>query len=204
MAGCCIDLTSPVSGRVLRVIDERARVVSSGQPLLEIGDPATLEIVVDLLSSDAVKVRPGAEAMIERWGGDSVLGGRVRLVEPSGFTKISALGIEEQRVNVMIDFTDPIERRRALGDGFRIEARIVVWRERETLKVPVGALARREGGWSVYVANNGRAELRSIAMGRRSSREAQVLQGLSAGGQIILHPGAMISDDARISPRSSP
>ena len=196
--GCCIELTAPVSGRVLRVIDESERVVVSGQPLLEIGDPKSLEVVVDLLSADAVKVKPGASAMIEHWGGDFVLGGRVRVVEPSGFTKISALGIEEQRVNVIIDFTDPPQRRLALGDGYRIEARIVVWEDYHAVKAPVSALFRHGEAWAVYVAEDGRARLREVEIGGRNSSAAQILDGLAEGEQVIPHPGDLITDGARI------
>ncbi len=196
--GCCIELLAPVSGRVLRVIDESERVVVSGQPLLEIGDPKSLEVVVDLLSADAVKVKPGASAMIEHWGGDYVLGGRVRVVEPSGFTKISALGIEEQRVNVIIDFTDPPERRLTLGDGYRIEARIVVWQDYHAFRAPVSALFRHGEAWAVYVAEDGRARLREVEIGGRNSSAAQILDGLTEGELVIPHPGDRITDGVRI------
>ena len=142
------ELHSPVDGTVLRVREESERVVSVGTPLLEIGDPTALEIVIDILSGDAVPVRPDAPVLIEDWGGDHPLLGRVRLVEPSGFTKVSALGVEEQRVNVVADFVD---KPGTMGDGYRVEARIVVWKSDDVLKIPSSALFRRRSAWNVFV-----------------------------------------------------
>lgn len=195
---CCVDVRAPVGGRVLRVLHESESVVPAAEPILEIGDPRDLEIEVDLLSRDAVRVREGAPVLIEDWGGDATLAGRVRRVEPYGFTKISALGIEEQRVNVIIDFTDPPERWRPLGHGYRVETRIVVWQEADVLKVPLGALFRRGDDWAVFVESEGRARLRRVAIGHGNSREAEVLDGLAEGERVVLHPSDRVGDGARL------
>lgn len=195
---CCVDVFSPVSGRVLRVMHESETVVAAGTPLVEVGDPEDLEIVVDLLSSDAVRVADGAMVIIEDWGGRNALSGLVRRVEPTGFTKISALGIEEQRVNVLIDFTDPPERWSNLGHGYRIEAHIVVWQGREVLKLPLGALFRDGENWAVFVAAGGRAQLRQVEIDHANGREAQIVAGLSEGDRVILHPSDLIADGVRV------
>jgi HlyD family secretion protein len=178
------DIHSPISGRVLRVMQESSGVLTAGAPLLELGDPTDLEVVVDVLSSDAVRVRPGQRVLLEHWGGEEPLHAVVRLVEPSGFTKVSALGVEEQRVNVVIDFVGSLSERMTLGDGFRVEARIVVWEEDETLKVPSGALFRSDGQWAVFVVAEGRAALRPVTIGMNNGLEAQVLDGLLTAGEI--------------------
>lgn len=200
---CCVEVRAPVSGRVLRIFHESAGVVAAAEPLIEIGDPGDLEIEVDLLSNDAVKVEEGAAAVIEDWGGAFALEGRVRRVEPYGFTKISALGIEEQRVNVIIDFTDPPDKWRSLGHGYRVEARIVVWEGRDVLKVPLGALFRDGEAWAVFVESEGRARLRRVAIGHGNSLEAQVLEGLAEGERVVLHPSDRVRDDVRIVARGA-
>lgn len=200
---CCVDVISPVSGRVLRVMHESETVVVAGAPLVEVGDSRDLEIVVDLLSSDAVRVAEGAEVVIEDWGGRDALSGRVRQVEPTGFTKVSALGIEEQRVNVLIDFTDPPDRWRDLGHGYRIEAHIVVWLGADVLTLPLGALFRDGDRWAVFVAAAGRARLRHVEIDHANGREAQVTAGLSEGDTVILHPSDLIAAGVRIVPRST-
>ena len=197
----CVPIRAPVDGRVLRVFHESAGVVQAAEPLLEIGDPENLEIVVDLLSSDAVKVRAGQSVIVEEWGGGAPLAGRVRRVEPFGFTKVSALGIEEQRVNVIIDFTDPKERWARLGHGYRVEARIVLWHGEDVLKVPQGALFRQDGQWSVYVAEDGRARLRAVTLGHGNGFEAEIADGLAAGETIVLHPSDRIAPDIGIAER---
>jgi len=197
-ASCCVQVRAPESGRVLRVLHESEGVVTAGTPLIEIGDPRDLEVVVDLLSTDAVKVAEGARAMIEDWGGGPVLGGRVRRVEPYGFTKVSALGIEEQRVNVIIDFIDPPETWRALGHGFRVQVRIVVWQGADVLRLPMSALFREGDDWAVFVDNDGIARLRRVTIGRANSLQAQVLKGLAEKDRVILHPGDRIADGTRI------
>lgn len=193
----CLELRSPIRGRVLRVPEESERVVPDGAPLIELGDPSALEIVVDLLSSDAVKVSPGAPMTVEDWGGDHPLRARVRVVEPSGFTKLSALGVEEQRVNVIADFEEPAE---GLGDNFRVDVRIVVWQDDDVLKVPSSALFRRAGEWNVFVVRNGRAYRQRIEAGRRSALEVQVLSGLEPGAKVILHPSDRIQEGSRVAP----
>jgi len=198
MVGCCVDVLSPVDGRVLRLIHESEGIVAAGQPLIEVGDPADLEIVVDLLSTDAVRVSPGDDVTIDDWGGPETLSGRVRRVEPYGFTKVSALGIEEQRVNVLVGLSDPHERWRSLGHGFQVEARIAVWKGEDVLKLPLGALFRDGDDWAVFVVEDGRARLRRVRIGHGNGREAEILDGLAAGEHVILHPGDQIADGVRV------
>jgi HlyD family secretion protein len=195
------EVRAPVSGRVLRVFQESCVIVTPGQQLLEVGDPRDLEIEIDVLSSDAVKIAPGAKVMLEHWGGDEPLLGQVRLVEPSGFMKRSALGVEEQRVNVIIDFVDPPEKRLRLGDAYRVEARIVIWSKDNVLKVPSGSLFRRGEDWAVFVIEEGRAQLRRVEVGRSNALETEVIAGLEEGTQVILHPGDKIQPDGRVMPR---
>ena len=189
----CVDVYSPVSGSVLRVLQESEAVVASGTPLVEIGNPEDLEIVVDLLSTDAVRVEAGQPVIIEAWGGGPPLNGQVRRVEPFGFTKVSALGIEEQRVNVIIDFTDPRERWARLGHGYRVEPSIILARADDVLKVPQAALFREQGEWSVFVDDDGTAELRKVRLGLENGLEAQVLDGLTPGEYVVLQPGGRVA-----------
>ena len=170
-------------------MQESEAVVPVGAPLMEIGNLDDLEIVTDLLSTDAVKVKPGAPVMIDRWGGDGTLAGRVQRVEPAGFMKISALGVEEQRVNVVIDFVDPRERRASLGDAFRVEVRIVVWEKPDVLTVPTSSLFRTDGDWSVFVAQGDVVHRRTVKIGERNEQAAEVLEGLSAGDRVVAYPG---------------
>jgi HlyD family secretion protein len=190
----CVELRSPGRGNILRVLEESERVVAFGTPLIELGDPARLEVVIDVLSIDAVKVKPGSEVWIEEWGGEQVLRGRVRLVEPSAFTKVSALGVEEQRVNVIADFVEPVA---GLGDGYRVEARIVIW-EGEVSRIATSALFRHAGEWSVFVAEGGRARRRVIAIGRRNAAEVEVREGLEEGERVILHPSDLLEEGSRV------
>ena len=198
------DIPAPVSGTVLRVLQESAAVVTPGTPLIEVGDPSDLEAVIDVLSTQAVAIRPGARVVFERWGGGRDLLGVVRLVEPSAFTKISALGVEEQRVFVIIDFTSPPEERTTLGDGFRVEARIVVWEEDGVLTVPTSALFRAADDWCVYVVEGGRATRRNISIGRRNALQAQVLEGLREGEQAIAYPSDRVREGARVKGPKAP
>jgi HlyD family secretion protein len=201
--GRTIEIRSPVRGEVLRRLRESEAVVPAGEPLVEIGDPRDLEIVSDLLSSDAVKVRRGQRVLVEQWGGDRTLVGRVRRVEPAGFLKISALGVEEQRVNVIVDFEDPPEARPALGDAYRVEVRVVVAEEKAALKVPTSGLLRQGGNWAVFTAMEGRARLRVIEVGKRNGLEAQVLSGVGEGAAVVVHPPDRLRDGSRISRRPS-
>lgn len=196
--GGVVEIRAPVSGRVLRVLQESESVVAPGTPVMEIGDPADLEVVAEFLSTDAVQVREGAEARIEAWGGADALRGRVRLVEPYGFLKISALGVEEQRVNVIIDFLDEPALWSALGHGYRVEAAVVVWHEDNATRVPVAALFRQDGGWAVFRAVNGRARLTMVETGRDDGRMAQVVSGLQPGEAVVLYPGRELRDGAAI------
>jgi HlyD family secretion protein len=186
---------------VLRVFQESETVATPGMQLLEIGDPSNLEVEIDVLSSDAVKIRPGARVVLEQWGGDYPLEARVRLVEPSGFLKISALGVEEQRVNVIADFASPEEVPDTLRDAYRVEARIIVWEADDCVKVPNSALFRTGEDWAVFQVLNERAERKSVEIGRRSALEAQVLSGLQEGDVVIVHPTDRVHDGVRIQPR---
>lgn len=197
----CVIVRSPVSGDVLRIFHKSAGVVRAGEQLLEIGDPRRIEIVVDLLSSDAVRVRPGQRVIIENWGGDKPLAGKVLRVEPLGKTKVSALGIEEQRVDVVIDFTGPRARWEKLGHGFRVETRIVLWEADKVLKVPLSAVFRVGDRWAVFVAAGSRARRRIVQIGRRTSLEAVVAGGLKAGERVVVHPSDRIIDGVRVAQR---
>jgi HlyD family secretion protein len=199
----CVEVRSPVSGTVLRVVTESEGVVQAGAPLLEVGSPEQLEVVVDLLSADAVRVEPGQRVIIEAWGGEQPLAGRVRRVEPFGFTKVSALGIEEQRVNVVIDITEPRERWLRLGHGYRVEPRIVLWEADDVLRVPLSALFRQGDRWAVFVEQGGRAVLREVELGQGNGLEAEVRGGLEAGERVVLHPGDRVSPGVRLVERGS-
>ena len=196
-----IEITAPVDGRVLRVFQESMAVVAPGAPLIEIGDPTDLEVEIDVLSTDAVRVVPGARVSFERWGGDGVLEGRVRLIEPRAFTHISALGVEEQRVYIIADFIDPPEQRPSLGDAYRVEARIVVWEEDDVVIAPSSAIFRHEGGWAVYTIDNGRARRRAVEVGQMTGLDTQILDGLQPGQTLIVHPGDDIRDGVRVQTR---
>ena len=193
------DITAPVSGVVLKVLQESETVVQSGTPLLEFGDPRDLEIVTDVLSVDAVEIRPGADVVIEHWGGPGVLSGRVRRIEPAAFTKISTLGVEEQRVNVLIDVLSPREQWAGLVDGYQVDTLITVFTRDDIDIIPAGALFRRGDDWSVYVVENGRAQLRAIDLERRSGRFAAVTKGLTPGERVIVYPSDQISPGVRLS-----
>lgn len=200
-SACCIEVKAPVNGRVLKLITESEQVVPAGSPLVEIGDPHDLEIVVDLLSRDAVRVASGQTARIESWGGEGTLAARVRRVEPTAYTKVSALGIEEQRVKVVLDFVDPPEAWSRLGHVFRIVARIVVWRGEAVATVPIGALFRSGESWAVFTVVDGRARLKRIEIGERNQRFARVVSGLAEGEQVVLHPSDSVRDGIRAEQR---
>ena len=194
----CVSIRSPVDGQVLRILQQSEAVVPAGAPLVEIGDSRDLEIVVDLLSADAVKVEPGQRVIIERWGGEQALEGRVRLVEPFGFTKVSALGIEEQRVNVVIDLTSAESDWQRLAHGYQVDARIVLWQDDSALTVPLLALFRDGEAWAVFVEANGRAELRHVEIGRRNSLNAELVSGIEPGERVVLHPSDRVLSGVRI------
>lgn len=195
--GTVLTLRSPIDGVVIRRLRESEAVVPAGEPLLEVADPADLEVVADFLSADAVRVRPGMPAWIDRWGGDEPLPAHVRRVEPGGFLKVSALGVEEQRVNVILDFDDA-EDARTLGDAYRVEARVVVDRRSDVLTVPVSALFREGEGWAAFAVEDGRARIREIEVGARNNLRAEVIGGLAEGDTVIVHPADEISDGTRV------
>lgn len=199
----CIDIIAPVSGRVLRVLTENEQVVQPGTPIMEIGNPGNLEIAVDLLSRDAVRVREGSEAEITGWGG-APLAARVQRIEPSARTRVSALGIDEQRVRVILHLGGDPTDWQLLGHGFRVIAHINLWKGEDVLSIPVGALFRDGSDWAIYAVENGRARLRIITLGERNESYAQVLSGVKAGDQVILHPSDLIADGVAVSRRADP
>jgi HlyD family secretion protein len=192
---------APVSGMVLKVAQESETIVQPGTPLLDVGDPHDLEIVVDVLSTDAVEVRPGADVTIVHWGGQGPLAGRVRRVEPAAFTKISTLGVEEQRVNVLVDITSPPEQWARLGDAYQVDTQIVVFVQDDATIVPAGALFRRADEWNVYVVKDGRAQIREVQLLRRSGRVAAIASGLNQDETVIVYPGDRVASGVRVRPR---
>jgi HlyD family secretion protein len=195
------NVRAPVPGVVLKVAQESETIVQPGIPLVEIGDPRDLEIVVDVLSTDAVEIRPGAEVLIEHWGGQGVLSGHVRRVEPAAFTKVSTLGVEEQRVNVLLDISSPPEQWAGLGDAFQVDTRITVFTQEDATIIPTGALFRRGEIWNVYVVDNGRAQVREIKLLRRSGRLAAVATGLAPGERVIVYPSDRVAIGVRVEVR---
>lgn len=195
---------APVAGQVLRVPQENAGVVQPGTPLVEIGDAAAIEVVVDVLTADAVEIRPGAPVVLDRWGGAQPLAGRVRRVEPSAFTHLSALGVEEQRVNVLVDLEGPRAAWQALGDGFRVDARIRIWEAADVVRVPAGAVFRHGEAWAVFAVREGRAVRQPIRIGRRNGVEVQVLDGLRPGDEVVLYPGDTVEDGVRLEVARTP
>ncbi len=196
-------LKAPVSGRVLRVAQSSEATVALGTPLLELGDTARMEVVAELLTTDALQARPGSRVIIDRWGGSGTLEGRVRLVEPAAFTKVSALGVEEQRVRVLIDITSPPERWQALGDGYRVGVRIVTQAQDNAVKVPVAAVFPRpgEGGMAVYALDGGRAKLVPVELAARNGSEAWLRSGLQPGATVVIYPPAAVREGLRLRTR---
>lgn len=194
----CVSITSPIDGQVLRVLRESEGFVAAGEGLVEIGDPEKLEIVVDLLSVDAVKVSKGDRALITNWGGDHELEARVRRVDPFGFTKVSALGIEEQRVNVLLDIVSPEEVWENLGHGYQVDVRIVLWEDDNVLKVPLTALFREGEDWAVFVSDDGKAVRRRVEVGYRTDKEGQIVGGLEVGELVVAYPGEGIEEGIRV------
>lgn len=196
--GALVRIRAPVAGRILRIPDPSERVVAAGTTLLTLGDLRKLEVVIELLSSEAVKVQPGMPVLLEGWGGSEPIRAQVRVVEPYAVTKVSALGIEEKRVNIIADFVDPPG---PLGDGFRVTARIITWSEDSVLKVPTSALFRCGEEWCVFSIEGQRAMSRTVEIGHRNALEAEVVQGLDEGELVIRHPGNQIEEASRVTPR---
>lgn len=196
-----VPVRSPINGRILKISRECEGPVRTGEPLLEVGDPTALEVEVDVLSSDAVKIKPGMKVLFDRWGGDQPLEGIVRRIEPVGFTKISALGVEEQRVLVISDFTSPADLWRRLGDGYRVEARFILWQEDNVLQVPSSSLFHYKNGWALFAMEKGRANRREVKVGQRNGLVAQILDGIKEGESVINHPGDDVEDGRRVTER---
>jgi HlyD family secretion protein len=200
---CCIKLTSPVNGIILHIPVENEQIVQAGTPLVEIGNPLDTEIVVELLSTDAMQVRPGTSASIGGWGGSNDLKARVRRVEPAAFTKISALGIEEQRVKAILEISDPPPQWMGLGHQFRVFVRITIWQSDNALHVPISALFRRGGNWAVFKVDGGIAKVTKIATGQITSSDVQILSGLREGETVIVHPSDLIADGVQVEVRDN-
>ncbi len=200
---CCVEIVAPASGVVLKILTESEQVVASGTTILEVGDPHNLEIVVDLLSTDAVGVSPGTQARIEDWGGDGNLIAKVRRIDPAGFTKVSALGIEEQRVNAVLDITSLPEHWRSLGHAFKVTVRLVKLYDPNALRVPLGALFRRGDDWAVYLEQDNTAHLTQVTLGAFSQTHAQVLQGLAEGDKVVEFPSDKVANNTEIAERAT-
>ena len=196
-----VNITSPVDGRVLRVLHRSEGVVAAAEPLVEIGDVDRLEAVADYLSTDAVQIHPGDAVLIEDWGGSGVLHGHVERIEPYAFTKVSALGIEEQRVNVVINFDSPLQARSRLGHGYRIEARVVAWQGKDILQAPLGSIFRDRDKWSVFVVRGGRARLQNVEIGHRGALAAEILSGINPGEVLIVHPSDRVKNGVLVAIR---
>jgi len=196
-----VPVRSPIDGKILKVVRECEGPVRTGEPLLEVGDPSALEIEVDVLSADAVKIKPGMKVLFDRWGGDKPLEGLVRIVEPIGFTKVSALGVEEQRVLVISDFVSEAQLWSRLGDGYRVEANFVLWQQENVLQVPTSSLFRYNGGWAVFVIENDLAVRREVNVGQRNGLIAQILKGVNDGELVINHPSDEVDDGKRVKVR---
>ena len=202
-SGKILEIRAPESGSVLRLIHESETPIAAGTPIVEIGNPVAIEIVTDLLSRDAVRIKPGSDVLIDNWGGEQPLAGKVLRIEPFGFTKISALGVEEQRVNVILEFTDPEKARERLGHGYRVIVRIIEWSDDKVLQVPISALFRDKGQWSVFVVRNSEAKLVRVKVGRMNDEHAQILEGLEADQSVILHPSEKIENETAVKLRQS-
>ncbi len=196
-----LPIRSPITGRILKVPHECEGPVRTSDPLLEVGDPSILEIEVDVLSSDAVKIKPGMNVLFDRWGGEQPLEGVVRIVEPVGFTKVSALGVEEQRVLIISDFTSPAEQWQRLGDGYRVEARFILWHEENVLQVPASSLFRFDNGWALFVIEGQHAKRHEVKVGQRNGLSAQILDGVKEGDKVINHPSDEVEDGRSVKER---
>lgn len=198
---CCVSVMSPTDGVVLKLLVESEQVVAAGTPLIEIGNPKDMEVVVHLLSSDAVEIKPGAPATLTGWGGADVLNAYVRRIDPAAYTKVSALGVEEQRVDATLEITDPYEKWQGLGHEYRVMAHIRTWKGGDVVKVPVGALFRRGADWNVFRVVDGKASLTRVVLGHRNTHFGEVQGGLSAGDTVVLHPSDQVEDGAAVAPR---
>lgn len=196
-----IAVRAPVAGRVLKIPHKSEGTVIAGQPLIEIGDAHALEVEVDVLSADAVRIHPGTRVVFERWGGEGTLEGAVRVIEPAGFTKVSALGVEEQRVWVIIAFTSPREQWQRLGDGYRVEASFILWEAGDVLQIPASALFRDGNGWAAFAVEQGKAVKRRVEIGQRNGLSAQVISGINAGEQVIVHPDDRVREGVGVAAR---
>jgi HlyD family secretion protein len=199
--GHIVAIHAPINGRVLKIHHKSEGVVSSGEPLIDIGDPGKLEVKVEVLSADAVKIKTGTTVFFERWGGDPALSGKVRVIEPAGFTKISALGVEEQRVLVVADIISPPESWQRLGDGYRVDARFIIWEGKDILQIPAGAIFRKDKDWAVFVVKNKRAHLRKVEIGHRTGLMVEITSGISEGEMVITHPDELIKDGTYVRSR---
>jgi HlyD family secretion protein len=200
-AGGTVVLRSPAAGSILKLHRKSEGAVNAGDPIMDIGNPRSLEVKAEVLSAQAVKVRKGMRVLFERWGGPSVLEGRVRVVEPAGFTKVSSLGVEEQRVLVIVDFTSPPDVWQGLGDGFRLDASFIIWEGKDVPQVPESALFRKGDGWAVFAIEDNRAKLREVKVGRRSGIAAEIIAGIPEGSTVITHPDDAVRDGAKVRKR---
>jgi HlyD family secretion protein len=196
-----IAVTSPVGGRIFKIHRESEGVVGAGEPLIDIGNQEDIEVRVEVLSSDAVKIKHKTPVIFKRWGGDTPLTGTVKIVEPAGFTKISSLGVEEQRVLVIADITSPPDTWRVLGDGYRLDAHFIIWEGKDVLQIPASALFRHGNEWAVFIEESGKARLRTVKVGQRNGLAAEIASGLSEGEKVVSHPDDSVKDGGRIKPR---
>ena len=194
-------MRAPVAGKLLKIAHKSEGTVATGQPLVEIGDPKALEVEVDLLSADAVRIQPGTRVVFERWGGEGALEGAVRAIEPAGFTKVSALGVEEQRVWVIVSFTSPAAQWQRLGDGYRVEASFILWEGKDILQIPASALFRDGDGWATFVVQQGKAVKRVVQVGQRTGLAAQIVAGIQAGERVISHPDDRVREGVSVKAR---
>ncbi|MBA6287520.1 efflux RND transporter periplasmic adaptor subunit [Colwellia sp. MB3u-4] len=197
-----VNVRSPINGKILKVVRECEGPVRTGEPLLEVGNPSALEIEVDVLSADAVKIKSGMKVLFDRWGGDKPLEGQVRIVEPVGFTKASALGVEEQRVLIISDFVSEAQLWNQLGDGYRVEANFILWQQENVLQIPASSLFRYKGGWAVFIIERDLAVRREVKIGQRNGLIAQILEGVNDGERVINHPSDEVDDGKRVKVRS--
>lgn len=196
-----LEIRTPVAARVLRVIRRDAGLIAAGTPIVEVGDPGSLEVVVDVLTRDAVAIREGAPVRIVRWGGDHTIIGHVERIEPSAFTRISALGVEEQRVNVIVVLDDPAETWSVLGDGYRVEAQIEIFRGNDLVTVPASSVFRHEEGWAVFAIDDGAAKLVAVDAGNRNDTQVEIRSGLAEGARVIRHPSERVADGTKVDVR---